>query len=97
MVTRSADENGDVTDRLVAYATERAKGGVGLYTLEASYVMPEGKGFACGVGIDNDARIPGLRKLIDAVHAAAGLASVQLHPLRAWSNWPFRIPSSATP
>lgn len=79
MVTRFADENGNVTDRLIAYAAERARGGAGLFTLEASFVSPEGKGFTHGVGIESDDRIPGLRTLTDAVHAAGGLISVQLH------------------
>ena len=79
MVTSFASEEGFVTDRLIAYAAERARGGVGLYTLEATYVTPQGKGFGRGVGIDDDNKIPGLRRLTDAVHAQGGKISVQIH------------------
>jgi len=78
MVTGFASEDGFVTDRLIAYAAERARGGVGLYTLEATCVDPQGMGFAHGVRID-DNRIPGLARLTEAVHAAGGKLSVQLH------------------
>lgn len=88
MVTSFATERGFVTDRLIAYAAERARGGVGLYTLEATYVDPPGKGFGKGVGIDADDKIPGLQRLTDAVHAHGGKASVQLHHAgrETWSS-----------
>ena len=79
MVTGFASEDGFVTDRLIAYAAERARGGVGLYTLEATFVDPRGRGFFHGVGIDDDNRIPGLKKLTQAVHDRGGKISVQLH------------------
>ncbi|MCH5277658.1 MAG: FAD-dependent oxidoreductase [Desulfovibrionaceae bacterium] len=79
MVTSFATEDGFVTDRLVAYAAERARGGVGLYTLEATYVDPQGRGFGRGVGIDDDAKLPGLKRLAEAVHKQGGKISVQLH------------------
>lgn len=79
MVTSFATGEGFVTDRLIAYAAERARGGVGLYTLEASYITLQGKGFGRGVGIDSDDKIPGLRRLTEAVHACGGKISVQLH------------------
>lgn len=98
MVTSFATQDGFVTDRLVAYAAERARGGVGLYTLEATYVDPQGKGFGHGVGIDDDSKIPGLKKLTDAVHAHGGKASVQLHHAgrETWSavsGYPVVAPS----
>ena len=79
MVTGFASEDGFVTDRLIAYAAERARGGVGLYTLEATFVDPRGRGFAHGVGIDDDNKIPGLKQLTRAVHDKGGKISVQLH------------------
>ena len=79
MVTSFATEEGFVTDRLIAYAAERARGGVGLYTLEATYVTLQGKGFGRGTGIDCDDKLPGLRRLTDAVHAQGGKISVQIH------------------
>ncbi len=79
MVTGFASEDGFVTDRLIAYAAERVRGGVGLYTLEATCVDPQGLGFAHGIRIDDDNRIPGLARLTKAVHDMGGKISVQLH------------------
>lgn len=79
MATYLADTDGHVTDELIAYARARAAGGFGLYIVEATYIDPVGKGFTRGVGIDADDKIPGLRRLTDAVHAAGGKISIQLH------------------
>lgn len=79
MVLLLADENGFITDDYVKYAETRAEGGWGLFILEATYVDKLGKGFSRGVGIDNDDKIPGLKKMVDAVHAKGGKIAVQLH------------------
>jgi len=79
MVANYAYEDGSVTERLRTYHVERAKGGVGLITVEASYVHPSGKGFRNEVGIYSDRLIPGLRSLADAVHAHGAKISIQLY------------------
>ena len=40
MVTNYCSTRGEVTDRLVAYHQERAKGGAGLLITEATYISP---------------------------------------------------------
>lgn len=79
MVTNYAYSDGSVTDRLVAYHVERAKGGVGLIIVEASYVHPSGKGFKNQVGIYSDRLLPGLRRLVEAVHAYGAKIAIQLY------------------
>ncbi|MEX0973892.1 MAG: FAD-dependent oxidoreductase [Bacillota bacterium] len=79
MVANYAYEDGSVTGRLRAYHVERAKGGVGLITVEDSYVHPSGKGFQNEVGIYSDRLIPGLRSLVDAVHGHGAKISIQLY------------------
>ncbi|MGE5583936.1 MAG: FAD-dependent oxidoreductase [Bacillota bacterium] len=79
MVTNYAYEDGSVTDRLRAYHAERARGGVGLIIVEASYVHPSGKGFQNEVGIYSDKLIRGLRSLVDAVHAHGAKIAIQLY------------------
>lgn len=79
MVTNYAYEDGSVTGRLRAYHVERARGGVGLIIVEASYVHPSGKGFQNEVGIYSDRLIPGLRSLVDAVHAHGAKIAIQLY------------------
>ena len=41
MVTNYCSTRGEVTDRLVAYHQERAKGGAGLLITEATYISPD--------------------------------------------------------
>lgn len=79
MVTNYAYDDGSVTDRFKAYHVERAKGGVGLIIIEATYVHPSGKGFPNEVGIYSDRLLPGLRALVDAVHAHQAKIAVQLY------------------
>lgn len=78
METNYAYGDGSVTDRLVAYHEERARGGVGLIIVEASYVHITGKGFKNGLGIYSDRLIPGLRRLVEAVHAHGAKIAIQL-------------------
>ena len=78
MVTNYCSTRGEVTDRLVAYHQERAKGGAGLLITEATYISPDGKSFPHQLGIDDDGLLPGLRRLVESVHAA-GFDAVELH------------------
>lgn len=79
MVTNYAYEDGSVTDRLRAYHVERAKGGVGLIIVEASYVHLSGRGFQNEVGIYSDRLIASLRSLVDAVHTHGAKIAIQLY------------------
>ncbi|WP_234970227.1 oxidoreductase [Carboxydothermus pertinax] len=79
MVTNFAAADGAVTERFKAYHQTRAKGGVGLIIVEASYVHPTGKGFKNQLGIYKDELVPGLRKLTEAVHFYGAKIAVQLY------------------
>jgi 2,4-dienoyl-CoA reductase-like NADH-dependent reductase (Old Yellow Enzyme family)/thioredoxin reductase len=70
--------DGVMTQRYVDYLVARARGGVGLLRVEATYVDPVGKGrpFQCGAHADHV--IPGLKQMTDAVHAAGGRVSLEL-------------------
>ena len=60
--------DGLVTDRLIAYQRERAKGGVGLIVTEAQTVHPSAQPRLGMIHNWDDRVIPGLRLLTDAVH-----------------------------
>ena len=62
-------ENGQVTDRLVAYHEARAAGGAGLIILQVSGVHESAKYTYHVLMADSDDGIPGYRKVADAVHA----------------------------
>jgi 2,4-dienoyl-CoA reductase-like NADH-dependent reductase (Old Yellow Enzyme family)/thioredoxin reductase len=78
MLTHFASINGEVSDRLVAYHEERAKGGVGLIFPEAFAVDDSGLSYFPGVSIAHDKYIKGLRKLTDTVHKHGGCIGAQL-------------------
>lgn len=78
MLTHFASINGEVTDRLVAYHTARARGGAGLIFPEAFAVADSGLSYFPGVSIAHDCYVTGLRKLTTAVHAEGARIGAQL-------------------
>ncbi len=68
---------GQITDALVDFHTEVARGGVGLTTVAYCAVSPGGRvNRHCAV-LD-DRSVPGLRRLTDAVHAEGAAVSAQI-------------------
>src|SRR5438445_9061453 len=78
MTTRTADEEGYVTDDTIAYYLARAQGGVGLITVEMASPEKAGRHRRREIGIYDDRFVPGLTRLIDAIHRAGAKASIQL-------------------
>lgn len=72
MESHFCDEQGRVTERYIAYVTERAKGGWGLITNELAPVSIEGRPFMGCLGFWDDEHIAGNKRLTDAVHAIDG-------------------------
>ena len=68
MVTRYASDDGFVTDRNKNYYEARARGGVGLVIVEATYVHRQGCAFANQLGISDDKFLPGMSELVNTVH-----------------------------
>ena len=68
MTMNYATEEGMVTDKVIAYYRERAKGGVGLILVEGTYFTPEGKGYVRQIGLASQEHVEGLKRLTDAVH-----------------------------
>ena len=79
MVVQLASETGAVTPRTVEHYARRAAGGAGLVIVEATYVAPEGKAFACQLGIDRDGLVPGHFELVEAVHRQGAKVALQIH------------------
>ena len=77
MVTHYATDNGTVTQRVIDYYAARAAGGVGLITVEATFVDLKSLEHHM-LGIYDDKMVPGLKKLVDAIHNAGGRCSIQL-------------------
>src|SRR5262245_5189559 len=78
MTTRTADEDGAVTDDSVAYYMARVRGGTGLITVEMASPEKAGRHRRREVGIYHDRFLPGLTRLVDEIHRGGAKASIQL-------------------
>lgn len=67
----AASPTGDITDELMARFVELARGGCSMINTGFAYISPQGTMLPGQIGIDNDLRIEGLRKLTKAVHDAS--------------------------
>ena len=79
MFTRYAGRDGSVTDRLLDYYRERAKGGTGLIIVEASAIDDKASAFnSCELGIYDNSFIPGLSTLARVIKDNGAKAGIQL-------------------
>jgi dimethylglycine catabolism A len=78
MTTRLADDEGHVTEALVAYYKARALGGVGLITVEMGSPERAGRHRFRELGVYDDRFLPGLERLTTVLHDAGARVSVQL-------------------
>jgi 2,4-dienoyl-CoA reductase-like NADH-dependent reductase (Old Yellow Enzyme family) len=74
----TADDSGSVTDSSVAIYEKLGRGGVGLVVTGHAFVSPAGQSSPHQYGIYNDAMIPGLRRLVEAVHKGGAKIAVQI-------------------
>jgi dimethylglycine catabolism A len=78
MTTRTADAEGFVTGDSLAYYLARARGGTGLITIEMASPEKAGRHRRREIGIYDDRFVPGLTRLVDALHGAGSKVSIQL-------------------
>ena len=71
-------DNGFVSDAEIAYTERRAMGGVSMIIVGSLCVWPDGN-FGGQIFIHDDACIPGLRRLTEAVHRHDCLIAAQIH------------------
>lgn len=79
MGTNYADPHGYVTERMIDYYVERAKGGVGCIYVEHTGVMQNGKASPFMHLLSKDDYVSGLTKLISAIHKSEAVAVVQIN------------------
>lgn len=77
MTTRLGGADHQVTERMIDYLAERAKGGAAMITTEAFYVAKRFAG-PNTVALDSNEKIPMLASLCEAVHAQGAKICVQL-------------------
>jgi 2,4-dienoyl-CoA reductase (NADPH2) len=71
-------ENGFVTDQMIRFYRERARGGTGLIIVGGAYIHRLGIGGINFLSIDDDQYIPGLKTLTDALRADGSKTALQL-------------------
>ena len=80
MGTNLASPEGFVTDEMISYYAERAKGGAGLIITELVTIdSPLGNGIERQLSIDEDKYIFGLRKLTTEIHRHGSKIFIQLN------------------
>jgi 2,4-dienoyl-CoA reductase-like NADH-dependent reductase (Old Yellow Enzyme family) len=78
MTTRTADDEGFITEDSIAYYMARVRGGTGLITVEMASPEKVGRHRRREVGIYDDRFISGLKRLVGAIHGGGAKASIQL-------------------
>lgn len=73
-----ANTDGTMSDRSLAYYLERARGGFGLITFEATVVYKKAKGGVRKPCLFDDSTIDSFKRVIDACHEAGAKISIQL-------------------
>lgn len=74
-----AKETGEVTDELVNLYRNLARGEVGLIITGYTFIHPLGRAFTYQAGIHRDEMIPGLKRMVDAVHHDGGKIIFQIN------------------
>lgn len=69
MATSKSAGDGSVSEALCDYYREKSKGGyIGLIITEHSYISQEGKASKGQLSFADDSMVPGLKKIVDAIH-----------------------------
>lgn len=100
MKTNYIKEDHSMSDEIVQYYEDMAKGGVGLITTEAAEVDGDHLYDATILGIYDDSQIEGFKKLADALHKYGTKLSVQLIQGGPYANSAInagRLPLSCSP
>jgi 2,4-dienoyl-CoA reductase-like NADH-dependent reductase (Old Yellow Enzyme family)/thioredoxin reductase len=79
MGTILANNDGSVSEALLAYLERRVSSGAGLVITEITSVHPSGSAAPSQLAAYDDIFIPGLKKIADVVHARGSKVAMQLH------------------
>lgn len=74
----TADETGQVTDTSLALYRRLGQGGIGLIVSGYAFVSDHGQAVIGQYGVHTDAMIPGLRRMVAAVHQGGSKIAIQI-------------------
>ncbi|MDJ0041169.1 MULTISPECIES: flavocytochrome c [Pantoea] len=78
MTTCTGFYDGTVTSELVEYYRARA-GSIGTVIVECCFIDPHGPAFPGAIAIDSDNKIPGLKRIADAIKQEGSTAILQIY------------------
>jgi len=78
MTNMQSHDDGTLSDEELRWLARRAQGGFGIVTTCAAHVRADGQGWDGELGAFDDAQLPGLTQLADALAAHGALGMVQL-------------------
>lgn len=78
LTTDSSHEDGTATEHELEFVRRRAAGGFGAVVSSAAYVAQDGRSWQ-GIGAAHEGHLSSLRRLAEAMHAAGGLAILQIY------------------
>ncbi|ELR67886.1 Fumarate reductase flavoprotein subunit [Photobacterium marinum] len=99
MTIQSAFFDGSVTQEMIEYYAMRS-GDAGAVIVESAFVENYGRAFPGALGIDSDDKIPGLKKLAEAIKAKGSKAILQIYHAGRMANPEYNgghQPISASP
>jgi len=79
LTNQQSDHSGAASEYDQEWIRQLSQGGYGLITTAATFVEAGGIAFGRQLGINDDAQLPGLAKMADAIREGGGLSAVQLH------------------
>lgn len=80
IITRFMNDDGTISQRIIEHYAERARGGAAMIVLEAAY--PRSNGYPGRIFLNDDNLIPGLTKLVEAVHEFDSKIICEVNPSR---------------
>ena len=98
MTNKQSHADGTLGDDELAWLVARARGGFGIVTTCAANVSADGQGWDGELGVYDDAHLPGLTRLADALRAEGTVSLVQIFHggVRAPSRLTGKQPFSAS-
>ncbi|MEM0226905.1 MAG: NADH:flavin oxidoreductase [Thermofilaceae archaeon] len=68
----------EITEQALSYYEARARGGIGLIIVEASYIREDGRLVSGEIGIYDDELVPGLARLADVIKIHGSRSAIQI-------------------
>ncbi len=103
MATENADEDGNVSERLLHYYDEKSRGSyLGLIITEHSFIASDGRASSRQVSVASDDKLDGLKKLTDVIHRNGVKVACQINHAggnaqRNITGLPTMAPSAVLP